>query len=298
VKTSLDHLPEAKRQELERIVQILFEEFEDATKNKQVATRKAGRILKIVLFGSYARGDWVDDPIGGYKSDYDLLVVVNREELADVLEYWRTADEHLLREYETTKRLTAPANFIVHALDDVNRQLQRGRPFFVDIVRDGIALYEVPDHPFQQPKPLSSEEARQEAQGYFDEWFSTADEFAAGAEFHRTRGASKVAAFNLHQAVERYYHCLLLVLTLYSPKSHRLNFLRSQAERLAPLMIAAWPRETRFEQRCWELLRRAYVDARYSPHYKITAEELVWLSERIRVLREVVERVCRNELAP
>jgi predicted nucleotidyltransferase/HEPN domain-containing protein len=299
VKTSLDHLPEAKRQELERIVQVLFEEFEDATKNKQVATRKAARILKIVLFGSYARGDWVDDPIGGYKSDYDLLVVVNREELADVLEYWRTADEHLLREYETTKRLTAPANFIVHALDDVNRQLQRGRPFFVDIVRDGIALYEAPDHPFQQPKPLSPEEARKEAQGYFEEWFESANQFLETGSDHISKGArwSKKAAFELHQAVERYYHCLLLVLTLYSPKSHRLSFLRSQAERLAPLMIAAWPRETRFEQRCWELLRRAYVDARYSPHYKITAEELAWLSERVGVLRGLVAKVCQDELS-
>jgi predicted nucleotidyltransferase/HEPN domain-containing protein len=297
VKTSLDHLPEAKRQELERIVQILFEEFEDATKNKQVATRKAGRILKIVLFGSYARGDWVDDPIGGYKSDYDLLVVVNREELTDVLEYWAQADEHLLREYETTKRLTAPANFIVHALDDVNRQLQRGRPFFVDIVRDGIALYEAPDHPFQQPKPLSTEEARKEAQGHFEEWFESASRRLDLAQEAIARGYSKEAAFDLHQTAERLYHCLLLVLTLYSPKSHKLNFLRSQAERLAPELIEAWPRSTRLEQRCWELLRRAYVDARYSPHYKITTEELAWLARQIGVLQAAIQARCAARLA-
>jgi hypothetical protein len=30
VKTSLDHLPDAKRRELARIVEILFAEFEDA----------------------------------------------------------------------------------------------------------------------------------------------------------------------------------------------------------------------------------------------------------------------------
>jgi len=29
----------------------------------------------------------VDDPVGGYVSDYDLLVVVNDERLTDVLEY-------------------------------------------------------------------------------------------------------------------------------------------------------------------------------------------------------------------
>ncbi len=77
---SLDHLPEGKRQELARVLEILFREFEDATRSRSSA-RKQGRILKVLLFGSYARGDWVDDPVGGYKSDYDLLVVVNADEL-------------------------------------------------------------------------------------------------------------------------------------------------------------------------------------------------------------------------
>ena len=99
------------------------------------------------------------------------------------------------------------------------------------------------------------------------------------------------------QATERLYHCVLLVLTLYSPKSHKLNFLRSQAERLVPLVIAAWPRDTRFEQRAWELLRRAYVDARYSPHYKISAEELAWLVERVAILQETVRLICEEHLA-
>jgi len=75
--------------------------------------------------------------------------VVNHEELADLAEYWGPADDHLLREYQIAQRLTAPANFIVHALTDVNQQLTRGRPFFVDIVRDGIVLYEAPGGPLE-----------------------------------------------------------------------------------------------------------------------------------------------------
>jgi len=57
-----------------------------------------------------------------------------------------------------------------------------------------------------------------------------------------------------------------------------------------------WPRESRFEQRSWELLRRAYVDARYSPHYKISSEELAWLGERIEALQKAVEAACREQL--
>ncbi|THD56082.1 HEPN domain-containing protein, partial [Phenylobacterium sp.] len=146
-------------------------------------------------------------------------------------------------------------------------------------------------------EPLSADEARKEAQGYFDEWFPSATNFKALASAAVEKGMSKEAAFLLHQATERLYHCVLLVLTLYSPKSHKLNFLRSQAERLAPSLIAAWPRETRSEQRSWELLRRAYVDARYSPHYKITAEELGWLGERVAVLGELVRSACQAHLS-
>jgi predicted nucleotidyltransferase/HEPN domain-containing protein len=297
VKTSLDHLPDAKRRELARIVEILFAEFEDALAGRNAPHRKAGRILKIVLFGSYARSDWVDDPVGGYKSDYDVLVVVNHEELADVAEYWTKADDHLLREYEIAHGLTAPAHFIVHGLADVNRQLKKGRPFFVNMIRDGIALYEAPDHPFEQPAQLSPAETLAEAQAHFDQWFPSAAAFARGAEFFIGDGRPNEAAFALHQATERFYHCVLLVLTLYSPKSHKLNFLRSQAEQLAPDLIAAWPRDTRFSRRAWELLRRAYVEARYSKHYKISAEELAWLVERVGELAKAAKIVCEARLA-
>ena len=296
MKTDLDHLPETKRRELARAVEILFAEFEASIVGATMPYKRKAQILKVILFGSYARDDWVDDPVGGYVSDYDLLVVVNDEKLTEVLDYWVKADERLLREYSISHRLTAPVNFIVHSLTDVNTRLKLGRYFFTDIVRDGIALYEAPGHPFDHPAMLAPAEALKEAQGYFDEWFLSAVAFQKGAAFFVGEDRPKEAAFSFHQAVERLYHCVLLVLTLYSPKSHKLNFLRSQAEGLDVRLAEAWPRGAKFEQRCFELLRRAYVDARYSPHYKITAEELAWLGERVAVLQGLVQAVCEDRL--
>src|SRR3546814_8646222 len=43
-------------------------------------------------------------------------------------------------------------------------------------------------------------------------------------------GVPRDAAFMIHQAVERVYNAVLLVRTLYAPKSHRLGILRSLAE--------------------------------------------------------------------
>ena len=296
MRSDLDHLPPNKQAELKRVVAILLEEFEDATKLGLSKTKKTGRILKIVLFGSYARGDWVEDKKSGYSSDYDLLVVVNHEELADLATYWGKADEHLMREVTVTGRLSAPVNFIVHTLADVNDQLSRGRYFFTDIARDGIALYDSDSSAFAEFGERTPHEARAEAQTFFGEWYSRAEIALKGARFYFGEGDDKDAAFLLHQAAERLYVCVLLVLTLYSPKSHKLNFLRSQAERLAPELIEAWPRDTREDRKRFELLRRAYVEARYSPAYAITADELAWLARQVSALQVLVKDVCDRRL--
>src|SRR3546814_5424383 len=80
--SDLDHLPAVKQRELERVVEIIFDEFGQATENA-TGPRKGARILKIILFGSHARGDWVDAPLSAnqYKSDYDILIIVSQKEL-------------------------------------------------------------------------------------------------------------------------------------------------------------------------------------------------------------------------
>lgn len=293
--SGLDHLPQSTQRELAHVVRVLTEEFEIACRPGTRKWSKQGRILKIVLYGSYARGDWVADPVGGYFSDYDILIVVNDERLTD-FEFWSPAEDRLMRDVTINQSLTAPVSFIVHTLTDVNQQLERGRPFFVDIVEQGIALYEAEGFAFAQPRLLPPSEALVEAQKHFDEWFGSASGFARNAKYAERDGELKLGAFLYHQAAERFYHCVLLTLRLYSPKSHRLRFLRSQCEQIAPALAAAWPRGDKFDRRCFELLREAYVNARYSPHYAITADELSWIDAHVGKLQGLVESECRAYL--
>jgi predicted nucleotidyltransferase/HEPN domain-containing protein len=297
VRTELDHLPANKQRELAHIVRVLFEEFAEATARATQAWKKKGRILKVVLYGSYARGGWVDDPVGGYQSDYDILVVVTDDRLTDVVDYWSAADDRLMRDMTINNALSAPVNFIVHSLNDVNGQLEKGRPFFIDIVEQGIALYEAEGFPFASPRKLPAAKARAEAQKHFDYWYPLSLHALKLAQTSIENGVPRDAAFMLHQAAERAYHGTLLVLTLYSPKSHKLNFLRSHCEEIAPSLIAAWPRDDKFSRRCFELLRQAYVNARYSEHYKVTDDELGWLAKHIAELQDLVKAVCDERLA-
>ncbi|WP_448662849.1 hypothetical protein ACG3SL_19770 [Sphingomonas sp. CJ20] len=92
----------------------------------------------------------------------------------------------------------------------MNHALQRGEYFWVDIVRDGVVLYELPQHALAAPQPLTPVDAYQMAQGYFDHWLPSADEFYENFEFNQKRNRRNNAAFQLHQATERLYICFLL----------------------------------------------------------------------------------------
>ncbi|UVO52416.1 HEPN domain-containing protein [Sphingomonas sp. SUN019] len=298
MRTDLDHLPPAKQRELERVVEILFEEFGDAN-GLATGKRKAGRILKIILFGSYARGGWVDEPqtAKGYQSDYDLLIIVNQQELTDRATYWYRADERLIREMTITKTLRTPVNFIVHTLQEVNDALAHGRFFFIDIARDGVALYQADDKPLLTPTPKTPDQALAMAREYFEEWFPSSLVYLETANGLREKGRTKEPAFILHQAVERLYHCVLLVSTFYTPHVHNIAFLRTQADKLDRRLMYVWPRDTRAERAMFEKLKDAYVKARYSKHYRITAEELTWLSARVEELGRAVQEVCEERIA-
>jgi predicted nucleotidyltransferase/HEPN domain-containing protein len=293
----LDHLPAGKRRELKLVVDIVRDGFAQALAQRTAPRFRVGKILKLVLFGSYARGDWVDDPVGRYFSDYDLLVVVNHEDLTEVGEFWAETEDRLLAELAAGTNLRTPVSLIYHSIDDVNEKLGLGRYFFADILREGILLFEEPGYAFADPQPLSIEEALRETTEYFEEWFESGGDFLESAADARARSKNKLAAFLLHQATERFYHCLILVRTLYSPKTHSLNRLRKLAEELNPRLVEVWPIETKFQRRAYELLRAAYVKARYSRHYRITAEELEWLGSRVALLQELVRTLSEERIA-
>ncbi|WOF41729.1 nucleotidyltransferase and HEPN domain-containing protein [Sphingopyxis indica] len=299
MKTDLDHLPANKQRELERVKAIVFEEFEDAIALGTMGWKKKGRIDKIILYGSYARGGWVDEPhtAKGYRSDFDLLIIVNDKRLTEKVDFWAKLEDRLIRELAIDKTLKTPVNFIVHTLQEVNDGLAHGRYFFMDVARDGIALYEYDDKPLHTPKPKTPTQALAMAREYFDEWYPSAGRFKSAAEFLANDGGLREAAFNMHQSAERLYHCVLLVCTFYTPHVHNLAFLRTQAERIDLRLVDAWPRERREDRARFEKLKEAYVKARYSKHYRITEAELQWLGGCVEELGRAVHAICSDRIA-
>jgi len=298
MRTDLDHLPGDKQRELERVVRIIFEEFDDTLALAKHQWKKRGRIEKIILYGSYARGGWVDEPhtAKGYQSDFDILIIVNDKRLTDRVDYWLKLEDRFNRELAITHAIRTPVNFIVHTLQEVNDGLAHGRYFFMDVRQDGIALYQFDDSELHVPKPKTPEQALTMAREYFDEWFPAAAGRLDTAKYVITQGRLKEAAFDMHQASEFLYHCLLLVVTFYTPHVHNIGFLRTQAERLDRRLVDVWPRERRADQARWEKLKEAYVKARYSKHYRIAIDDLKWLALRIENLGSVVHTIAHERI--
>ncbi|HBY43755.1 HEPN domain-containing protein [Brevundimonas sp.] len=301
MRADLDHLPAKQQRELERVRTTLLTEFEAAIKSGGGGTqpwRRDGRVLKIILFGSYARTDWVDEPDNGYLSDFDLLVVVSHEKLTDIADYWYVAEDKILRDPAVGRTV----NIIVHTMAEVNQALTRGEYFWTDILRDGVVLYQLPGNAFAQPQPMTAKDSHEAAQRYFDEkrgdidvWIKEARQHLADAAV--SRHSRKHAAFRLHQATESAYICFLLVSTFYFPRSHNIKFLRSLAEDSDKRLRAAWPREQRADRRRFEQLKRAYVEARYSDQYDVDAEDLALQLEAVVRLRDLVVGASQERIA-
>jgi HEPN domain-containing protein len=139
------------------------------------------------------------------------------------------------------------------------------------------------------------------AQRYFDKQLAAVDRWIKLAKVSRQESETdeewaKNAAFNLHQATETAYACFLLVQTLYFPRSHNIKFLRSIAEDKEPRLVHAWPRANRSDRRRFELLKRAYVEARYSPSYQISPGDLDSIASAVGQLRNIVEQLCITQL--
>ncbi|KAB2787184.1 nucleotidyltransferase and HEPN domain-containing protein [Brucella anthropi] len=293
MKDRIDHLPHVKQRELQRVLEVIFEEFEDGLKEGAAEFKKRGRIVKAILFGSYARGTQVDEPHTGkgYRSDFDLLIIVNNRKLAD-FDFWRKTEDRLMR----LRDVQTPVNFIVHSLREVNTRIKEGRYFFTDIRKEGIVLYELDPEPLAQPGILNPEDAYRIAKEYFDDRLPHASKFAKGAAFYCQEGDFKEAAFLLHQAIEQAYSTFLLVTTNYSPSSHNLKFLRRLSEGQRNELAKAWPQDQQRYKAWFNIVNEAYVKARYSPHFDITEEALRWLLKQANALIDEIEKICAVQL--
>jgi uncharacterized protein len=186
---------------------------------------------------------------------------------------------------------------LVYDLRALNQELRRGQFFFVEIVSQGVVLFDANRFTLARPKGATPEERQAVAREYFDHWFNSAGGFFANYEFSCGRGDNSIAAFLLHQATERYFAAMLLVFTGTKPTTHKLDELSALVAPLHPLLAEPFSLATEEDRHRFNLVRRAYIEARYKKNHRITADELAALGARVKDLAGRVERACGEAIA-
>ena len=281
MKTSINHLPLSKRNQILEIVDII----------KEVVSPE-----KIILFGSYAKGKYVEHRYTGkdgifyeYVRDQDFLVVtlnntIKDYELEDIIN-------------SRTQHFKQPINLQIHEIEYINEGLEFGQYFFTDIINDGVLLYDTDLVEFAEPRELTATEEKDIAQRYFDIQFPHGVGLLNTVKFNLEQSEYKIGVFILHQAAESFYYTTLLVFTGYKPKTHNLYKLRKQAKNLSEELFLIFPVETdKIEKNLFDLLKRGYIDARYKTDYVITEQELIILIERIQKMQKIVEEICMEKI--
>jgi hypothetical protein len=292
LRTDLDPLPIAMRQELRRAAALLFEGFDDLCARKRAQRYKTSHIDKLILYGSHTARDQASAPPA---APIRLLAIVNHHRIAARRDDWAPIRDRLRRAWEMGE-IAYPVRLCVHTLAHVNHALVHGVPWFVMIASEGIALYEASSARLASPRSLPDARRHERGKAEFARWYGLAGDFLMGAAFYQTRGNAPMAALLLHQACEHLYQCVAWSLSLHGLRSHALDELREVAEYLDARLTLAWPQDTAFERRVFGCIRRAYVEVRYGRTYRITAEELAWAMDCTAALHRLVQTICLERL--
>ncbi|MFY9589199.1 HEPN domain-containing protein [Rickettsia endosymbiont of Halotydeus destructor] len=260
------------------------------------------KIAMIILYGSFARGDWVRDLPNGYHSDTDILIILKKgkykghtalrleDNIYKRLEKMGVINPQQIIPYDSE------ISIIIESIDEVNRQLEKGRYFYTDIKKEGILLYDNSEFTLSEAKDLPWSEVKEIAEEDYEEWFKSGCGFLIDCKYPLERGELNKSAFYLHQATESFYSSILLVFSRYKPKLHDIKKLGGRAANYNSELWEVFPKATPEQKECFKLLRDAYVKARYDKNYRISKEQLLYLIERVEKLKNITERICLERI--
>lgn len=158
-------------------------------------------------------------------------------------------------------------------------------------------LYESKDFKLEiRAGELTPKEKKIVAREDLKAWLKNAKDFLIDYNHALKRKSYNKSAFFLHQTTESLFSAILLVFRGYKPKTHDLLRLDRQVRKHDPKLKKVFARKTEKEKILFTLLKRAYVDARYSKEYKITKTELKQIAKQVEKLLILTEDICKAKI--
>ena len=287
MKQSIDFLPERKDRHLHELVGLIRNEVED--------------VVMIILYGSYARNTYVELDIrrdygGGkiqYMSDYDILVVSKKRLGSRTVTVSSRVKSSFLKNKNANTQ-TRPS-IINESITKFNNALSEGRYFYVDILTEGIVLYDSGECQLATPCELNYSEILQIAKEYYRAKLHKAKRHYAHYKTDYLDKEYTYCTFDLHQTVEHLIKAIPLVFILYGHKEHELDTLIEKCKAYTLELVKVFPLDTEEEKHLFELLERSYIEARYNDKFVVPKEVVDALVPKVDLLFNIVEDVCRKQ---
>ena len=287
MKNSINFLPERKRNDLRELVGLIRDEVRD--------------VVMIILYVSYARNTYVELDIrrdygGGkiqYMSDYDILVVSKKRLGSRTVTVSSRVKSSFLKNKNANTQ-TRPS-IINESITKFNNALSEGRYFYVDILTEGIVLYDSGECQLATPCELNYSEILQIAKEYYRAKLHKAKRHYAHYKTDYLDKEYTYCTFDLHQTVEHLIKAIPLVFILYGHKEHELDTLIEKCKAYTLELVKVFPLDTEEEKHHFELLERSYIEARYNDKFVVPKEVVDALVPKVDLLFNIVEDVCRKQ---
>lgn len=224
------------------------------------------------------------------KATFDLLII--------------TPDGNDLSDHEIIQKIELLAEpldceitSVVQPLDAVNKLIAKNSRFLTTLYHKAVLVYNAGNKGIIVPPAAPSfEEAKRRIETTWNKCFGTAERFYKTACFCLDNGWNEKALFDLHQATQHTCMALLRIYTGYRSTTHNLSRLLVLIENFSFVPSTIFPCITEEETALFNILNKAYSDARYKEDYSVPTEVANLLKKRVNQLLLVAEKLYNKKL--
>ncbi|NOQ75249.1 MAG: HEPN domain-containing protein [Crocinitomix sp.] len=272
----LSHLPSERIADLEHITQKILDTH---------------RVDIIVLFGSFARGDFKTErgKEQGKKSDFDILIVT---------EDGTRKKQVVAKLRGAFKDMEIVVQTLVVPIGVVNKALEENRYFYSDIKKEGIELFNSGRYDFASFKGLSPTRRREIAEADFEEWFTGAKRFFENFKFNAEKEYLLEASFMLQQSIEMGYTAIEMVFSHYNPHEHSLFVLRDRCVRFHKSLKGVFHYDNEEHTKLFDQLNYAYIGGRYrnEKEFPVDMDKIEFWKRETEAFLKLTEEICLERI--
>lgn len=198
------------------------------------------------------------------------------------------SDSYVQDKIENNCQHFIPVTVIVLHTEQFNNWLAEGHRFACTVMKIAVMLHDSNKIPLVIPNAINEEADKKITEAYCTQGSNKVNEFIAGADLYRIRKQNGMAAFMLHQATEQALHVIFKKSTGLHINTHNIDKLLRYCTMVHYQIPAIFPRDSKTNKKLLELLQKAYIDTRYKEDFTIGSSELITITERVKILQEMI----------